>query len=282
MHRLTYVSARGDEVALDGPGAYVGTAPDLRGRSWSYTLGYRALTGVSRETREVSLNARFFDPSQANTLRRAADRDVYDGTPGELVVGTPSERASGAGWRQRAYIVKSEPDTVTRSAASAKLTCVLLDGAWRRAHTLRFNRGGSLTDGKGYPHGYPYSYGTAEGITRISSVGTMPGPVSLTVYGPATSPSVKVGGNVFSVDCSVPSGGYLVVDGVDLTVTLVNGYGERENRLADAVRGTGKGSGQYIFEQVGGNGDVPVSWDGAFGFDLTWWEQEGEPPWSER
>ena len=60
MHRLTYVSARGDEVALDGPGAYVGTAPDLRGRSWSYTLGYRALTGVSYEEDDVFVYEWFF------------------------------------------------------------------------------------------------------------------------------------------------------------------------------------------------------------------------------
>lgn len=274
MSSLAYVSARGERIELDGPGSYVGTAPDLRGRAWSYSIGYRALTGVSREAREVSIDAWFLDLAQADALRRAADRDVYDGTPGELV-------AQGE-WRQRAYIVASAPDSINGRELSSKLTCVLLDGAWRRAHTLRFNKGGSLTDGKSYPHGYPYSYGTAEGVTRISSVGTMPGPVSLIVYGPATSPSLTVGGNRFAVDCSVPSGGYLAVDGVNLTVELVNAYGERENRLADAVRGTGKGSGEYIFEQVGGDGDVLVSWDGTFGFDLTWWEQEGEPPWSER
>lgn len=270
--RLFYVSARGERLSLDGEGAFTGTAAEMRGRSWSYELGHRGITGQSRPARTVDVDVAFTDPGKADELRRIADRDVHDGTPGAVEV--------GGRWTQRAYVLGFEPDLVYRGFVKGSLTVALLDGAWRRPHVIELRPGGAASDGKGHPYAYPYSYGLAEGVGRIMSVGSMPGPVSITVYGPATDPSVTIGGNRFAVECSVPAGGHLDIDGVALTVTLVNAYGERENRLADAVRGTGRGGGEYIFEEVGGDGEVLVSWPGTFGADVTWWEQEGEPPWS--
>lgn len=267
-----YVSARGERADLNVPGADVGSAAALRGHVWSYELGNRVITGQSRPARTVDVEVSFGDPARADALRRAADRDVHDGTPGTI-------EADGQ-WVQRAYVLGFEPESIGGDHVRGTMTVALLDGAWRRPHVIELRPGGATTDGKGHPYAYPYSYGFAEGFGRIVSVGSMPGPVSITVYGPATDPSVTIGGNRFAVSCSVPSGGHLDIDGVALTVTLVNAYGERENRLADAVRGTGRGGGEYIFEEVGGSGEVLVSWPGTFGADVTWWEQEGEPPWA--
>ena len=41
----------------------------------------------------------------------------------------------------------------------------------------------------------------------------------------------------------------------------------------------GQGGGEYIF-QPASPGTHEVEWDRSFGFDLTWYEEEGEPPWS--
>lgn len=85
--RVEYVpGSGGDPIRLDGAGAFIGTAPGLRSREWTRTLGYRWVSGVSRDAREASVAVGFTDPAAADALRRAADRDVYGGTPGELVV----------------------------------------------------------------------------------------------------------------------------------------------------------------------------------------------------
>ena len=39
-------------VNLDGDGAWVGTAPAMRGRAWSYSLGARRISAVARKARE--------------------------------------------------------------------------------------------------------------------------------------------------------------------------------------------------------------------------------------
>ena len=86
MHRLSYVPGSGGEpVCMDCPGALSGTADGLRGRAWSYTLGYRGVMGASRPARECPVEVAFLDESAADELRRVADRDVADGTPGTLV-----------------------------------------------------------------------------------------------------------------------------------------------------------------------------------------------------
>lgn len=268
---FSYISARGERIRLNASGADIGPAAALRGREWSYEIGHRGIAAQSRPARVVEVEASFQDLSVADALRRAADRDVHDGTPGKI-------EAVGR-WTQRAYVLAFKPDSIGEAYVRGSLSIALLDGSWRRPHVVELRPGGAASDGKGHPYAYPYSYGLAEGVGRIMSVGSMPGPVSITVFGPATDPSVTIGGNRFAVKCSVPAGGHLVIDGIALTVELVNAYGTRENKLADAVRGSGRGGGEYIFEEVGGDGEVLVSWPGTFGADVTWWEQEGEPPW---
>lgn len=271
---MTYESPSARRTFNLGSGAArrYGRGDTLRSRSWSYDIGYRGISQVYRGAREVKVSLTVRDLALADAMANAFDEDVLSSRPGTVRVGE---------WEQRAYVTKSDCETATDGFADLKLTVVLLDGMWRIPHQLVFRPGGdSRTDGKGYPLGYPYSYGLYEGIGHIEAVGSLPGPVSFTVYGPATNPAITVGGNVYQVRVSVPQGGYLVVDGIEATCTLVTEWGQSTNVLSQAVRGTGKGSGEYIFEEVGGEGDVTVSWDGSFGFDLTWWEQAGEPTWT--
>ena len=104
-----YVSARGERADLNVPGADVGSAAALRGHVWSYELGNRVITGQSRPARTVDVEVSFGDPARADALRRAADRDVHDGTPGTI-------EADGQ-WVQRAYVLGFEP------SPSAATTC---------------------------------------------------------------------------------------------------------------------------------------------------------------
>lgn len=269
---LSYASFSGEVIALDGADVRrIDGGDAMRSYSWGYELGAGSISSQAIAPQERTIEVRVADLAEADRMRRAFAADVRAGRPGEFRYGE---------WVKRGYVTGEEAASYRPSSLVMKLSVLLLDGMWRRPRVISLRPGGSLADGKGYPHAFPYSYGLAEGFTRIADVGNLPGPVNIIVYGPATNPSVTIGGNRFAVDCSVPSGGYLEIDGVNLTVALVNSYGERENRLADAVRGSGVGSGEYIFEQVGGDGEVMISWPGTFGTDITYWEQEVAAPWT--
>lgn len=274
MHSLRYISG-GEGVSLDGPVTFAGTAAGIRGRSWAYSIGYRSLAGVSRPARECSLSVAFADAAEADRLRRLADRDMRDGTPGKL---------EADGWEQRCYIVKSEVGAVFGGYHSAELTVVLLDGVWRKGHTVAFER---LTaepgdgDSLDLPYDLPYDIAAPSPRDRFDAGEWGETPLRLVFYGPCIDPSVRIDGNMYRVEAVVPEGGHLVVDPLasPRSVTLVNADGSAVDVFSKARRGDGLGGGEYIFEPVR-PGTHEVDWDRSFGFDLTWYEEEGEPPWS--
>lgn len=276
MHRLSYISGTGAaEVCLDCRSALAGTAEGVRGREWGYSIGYRSIAAATRAARECSMSVTFLDLSVADELRRLADRDVAMATPGTLAID---------GWSQRAYIIAADPSSISRAHMAAKLTVVLLDGVWRKGHTIAFEQL-TATSGDGefldLPYDLPYDLGVPS-TRRYVDVGEWgAAPLRFFVYGPCVNPAVRIDGNWYRVDVTVPDGGYLVVDplATPRSVTLVAADGSTTDAFAKARRGNGSGSGEYIF-QPASPGVHEVEWDRSFGFDITWYEEEGEPPWS--
>lgn len=276
MHRLSYISGTGAaEVCLDCRSALAGTAEGVRGREWGYSIGYRSIAAATRAARECSMSVTFLDLSVADELRRLADRDVAMATPGTLAID---------GWSQRAYITAADPSSISRAHMAAKLTVVLLDGVWRKGHTVAFEQL-TATSGDGefldLPYDLPYDLGVPS-TRRYVDVGEWgAAPLRFVFYGPCVNPAVRIDGNWYRVDVTVPDGGYLVVDplATPRSVTLVAADGSTTDAFAKARRGNGSGSGEYIF-QPASPGVHEVEWDRSFGFDLTWYEEEGEPPWS--
>ncbi|WP_333790044.1 hypothetical protein [Parolsenella catena] len=276
MHRLSYISGTGAaEVCLDCRSALAGTAEGVRGREWGYSIGYRSIAAATRAARECSLSVTFLDLAVADELRRLADRDVSRATPGTLTID---------GWAQRAYVTKAEPSSISRDHAAICLTVVLLDGVWRKGHTVSFEPL-TATQGDGdsldLPYDLPHDLGAPSARSYIDVGEWGAAPLKLTIYGPCTNPAVRIDGNWYRVDATVPDGGYLVVDplAVPRSVTLVNADGSTVDAFPKAHRGDGLGSGEYIFQPASA-GTHEVYWDKSFGFDLTWYEEEGEPPWS--
>lgn len=276
MRRLSYISGTGAaEVCLDCRSALAGTAEGVRGREWGYSIGYRSIAAATRAARECSMSVTFLDLSVADELRRLADRDVAMATPGTLAVD---------GWSQRAYITAADPSSISRAHMAAKLTVVLLDGVWRKGHTVAFEL---LTAAAGdgefldLPYDLPHDLGVPSTRRYVDIAGWGAAPLRFTVYGPCVNPAIRIDGNWYRVDVTVPDGGYLVVDplATPRSVTVVGPDGSVTDAFPEARRGNGLGGGEYIF-QPASPGTHEVEWDRSFGFDLTWYEEEGEPPWS--
>lgn len=278
MHRLTYTSSTGKVIDLDAAGAYVGTAPKLRSRVWSYELSWRSAYGVSRDAREATVDA-YLSPEAADALREQADHDMADSSPGRLTF--------DGEWYQRAYLAKSDVSEVYgRRGIKTELTFLLLDGAWRREVTTDFYAN-EVSDGSAldYPHDFDYDYGGSGANRTITVAGLVPADCRLTVYGPVTNPRITVSQgtftNVYKADVEVPGGSRLVIDGSSYpkSIQLIGTYGEVEDKFASGLRGEGAGSGSYCFEPLR-PGTSSVAWDGSFGFIMTHYQEEGEPPWS--
>ncbi len=270
MNRLTYFSAAMQkEYSMDGVLAYAGTALDLRGNIWQYSLSTHDITGVTRIAREETFTLTTVSYEQMNELEQAYTVDVENGTPGILKIDD---------WQQSAYIVKTEASLVSPRVLQLKLTAVLLAGQWHRDTTVNFATSyASVTDDEwlNYPHDFPLNYGKQFDYARKLNVGTLStAPVSLTVYGPVVNPSITIGGNIYTVNTSVPTGGVLKVDGLNRTVTLYDANGVASNVFSKAVMR----QGENIFAELP-NGDSDVAWSRSFIFDITVHETSGAPLW---
>lgn len=273
MLDIRYESSAGVSVALNS-GVYVGRPNDLFSREWDYKIGYRALATASRGARKVSFKAFFADMAQADVFRRCADADMQKGMPGTLRV---------EGWFQRCFVVASEVDGIGSDFFAAKLTLVLLDGVWRRGHTVSFEPfTASSGDGEflDLPYDLPYDLGAPSRQRYFDGPEWGDAPLRFIIYGPAVNPAIRIGGNWYKAELTVPEGGYLVIDPIAYprSVTLVNMDDSTIDMFAKASRGEGLGSGEYIF-QPASPGTQEVDWNGSFGFDVTWYEEEGEPVW---
>lgn len=274
MNQLEYIPGNGGaSVQLDGPDAFVGIAENLRSREWERELGYRDLTSATRPAREVDVTFNA-DYATADALRRVADADVMARTPGTFVAQNE--------WRQRGYVLASQPSDIHFGRLSTELRIALLDGAWWRLVQRTFAIDTSGGDGAylDYPFDYEYDYQKTSYTGSVTPSVLTPSDVYIVVYGPAVNPYVIVGGNRYEVDVTVPAGGYLTVDGRDKTIQLTLADGTVQNAFSYGVRGGGAGGGSYIFERIPA-GTSEVTFDGSFGFDLGWYEEEGEPPWNQ-
>lgn len=271
---LDYVSGYdGSTVQLGDGLMHVGEAVDVRSRQWSYTLGRNCIAGAMRAAREVAADLTCIGLEQLDRARHIFDRDVQTGAGGELVY--------AGEWRTRALVVAQSPSEVCRDLVTAALTIVLMDGVWRRKHEMHVPMPSTVAGGGGldYPHDYPYDYARPEPPKNVRASEWGESAVGLRIYGPATNPAVTIGGNTYQIMREVADTERIEVDGLHRTVELVTLYGHRINVAGDAVRGRGAGGGSYIFQPLP-PGESPVSSDGSFAFDLIWYDEEGEPPWS--
>lgn len=273
MQTLKYECAtNGDTLYFEGP-VYGETMPGLRGRAWSYTTGLRNLSGVNRSSREISVDIKTTSLSELDRLRHLSDADMANNTPGKLIADEQ--------WEANAYIVASEPQDITPDYVSVTLTIILLEGLWRRWDTVKSFTisGGTDTEWLDLPCDLPADLMGARLTMTLTNPQLTPMPWRLIIYGPASNPYIQTPDNTYEVDVTIPDGGYLTIDSVDKTVILTASNGDTTDCFGDALRGTGKDGGTYIFQPLPA-GTTPITWPNSFNFDMQLCEEESEPPWT--
>lgn len=277
---LTYTSANDKrtfefdwrETGVSVFGRY-GTTDAMRQSEWDYELGYYTLTGAYRKAVTRTIDVFAYDLEELDALDVYAGADMYAETPGEFEY---------FGWKQAGYVVKIETKQVYGHAVDVTLTLAFIDGVWRKGNSIQLapiEQTGSDFEHH-YPYGYPYGYPLASASRRLPKVNVGTAPVTITVFGPATNPSVNLGGNVYAVDVTIASTSRLIIDGVAGTCYMIDASGYETNCLPYAHLGAGEGSGEYIFERLGIGDSKSITWDGSYGVDVTVWDERGSVPWT--
>lgn len=127
---------------------------------------------------------------------------------------------------------------------------------------------------KSPPYGYPYDY-LAEDSTHmtITNNAITDAAVVIIINGYAYNPSVRIGSNLYEFDLTVERGEYLKIDGLNKEAVLVDLAGNSESVFGY------RNKEHDLFAKIP-EGNNAVSWNGAFEFTVTLYEERTEPKWN--
>jgi len=277
MHSLTYRSGSNCQtINLDCLSLRVGQLGPLRGRSWQYTLAAHHAISRTRVAKEIELELTSQDLDKLTEFINLADDDFNSQDDGILTV--------NGEWFQRVAIPTDETNGIYNPRLQqVKLHVILLEGRWRRETLVSVqpvDASAMSTTYFDFNVDYPFDYTLLKDTsTRLNNGSQVAQPVGITIYGYALNPYITIDRNTYSVDVTVAEGSRLEIDPIQSTVTLIDSGGRKTNVAANAERGTGEGSGKYIFHKIR-PGSKTVSWPNSFSFDLHQYEERTALPWN--
>jgi hypothetical protein len=260
---------------IDPAGLMVKRIEPLRTHAWEVELAAHGIDSASLNASSVQLEATCADLNVLDVAGELFDADV------KAVASSRSKADSGLltvdGWSQTALVTGIEPSYDSPGPAKYTLTVALLDGLWRKRDDVQHFWSDALQPGLDldYPHDYMPTTRNASVVN--SAVSAMP--FEMVIYGPVSEPSITMGGNTYELHMDIPSGAYVTINSVEgqRSIVMTAENGDLTNVFAKGERGTGMGSGSYIFEPLP-SGEHQVQWKG-FGFDLTVIRERSVPAW---
>lgn len=149
--------------------------------------------------------------------------------------------------------------------------------AWIKPVTASFYPGNSADSQDGstdYPYDYEYDYaGSKTGVGYFALDHYTNCDFEMVIYGPVVNPVININEHPYIVYTSVNSGEYLVINSENAEVYKVLNTGERIS-VYDL-----RGKDYSVFNKLPA-GNLVISWNGSFGFDITAFVERSEPLWN--
>lgn len=269
---MKYTNSRGDVFEFGDITKVYLDESDLFDYEWDLVTSQSSVVGATRVLEKKDIKILFLndtDPSYINRFLDIVDYDVRVRMPGLLEVD---------GYSRKCLIYSSKGDEQywKPGLMYRQLTAVMVDPDWMMSTEYVFESGEENNSGAvNYPYNYPHNYSAPAKAESVVNGNTSPSDFILRIYGPAVNPSVRIGGNLYSVNVDVDSGGYLTIDSSNNTIVNRTNYGEETNVFDPAIIGR-RGSGSFIFEKINPGVNL-VEWSRAYKIALTIIEGRSEP-----
>lgn len=277
-----YTNNRNESIEFGGSEDYLHQFENsIRNAKWDYETTNGQVTDFYHDPVELELKIGIAADTEAEGLAlrdrimEIAERDVLDNKAGQLEIN---------GWHLNCFIVGRDYEEWWWDGRICEITFTILttEQVWYREKTYHFFLDTSDSSGYeylDYPHDYPHDFNSGlSKVKQLLNASMAPADVIIRMYGPATNPYVNIAGNTYGVNATCAIGQYIEINTKAQTVELVKQFGERSNLFASRYAG-GEGSGQYIFAKVP-EGEIIVSSDSTFAYDIIISEFKSEPEWS--
>ena len=281
---VRYVNHEGSAFALQGDGKTFLDVLPLYSFSWDYEL-INDVTGMGGSaagfarfprTMDLELRMRGFSRAQfleqMNALHAITEVDALSAQPGRLWVGDQYISCFLA--------VSGEVESAPRlgNFATQTVTVLVVRPFWCTEQEYTFNPATAEEEspedmGKKYDLRYPYRYGSGLASSTLRNTHYAACPAIITIYGPASSPSVQIAGHTYAVDVTLAASQRLVIDGTTRKIYTVGSDGAETNvfNLRD------KSSDPFAPVPVG---ESPVVYSGEYLMTITLVEQRSQLKWT--
>jgi hypothetical protein len=275
MSTIRYVNHNGDEIDLTQNG-YEIHANDLRDYAWTYALTARP-DGLGSSVKQFGMdskksgvmigiigedNAQF--AARANALLALTEPDVLANVPGKLYLDAQYIRC---------YVVGVEGQSREVAAVENKLTILSVDPFWVIEKTTNFFPiSGTITGGKKFNLKYPYRYGTGYNYQNLYNDHYADTPAKIVFFGPASNPSISIGGQLYGVTATLYDGERIEIDQLGHTVQKIGTTGAVTN-LFDA-----RDKAHDVFAPLP-YGESAVQFYGTSPITVTLYQKRSAPLW---
>lgn len=271
---ITYTNSKNQVIKLGRDTGIWLDENDLFSYEWEYVTAQRRLVAVSRDVTEIPVKLLFLNGESDEIIAHfleVMDYDMRMKSPGTLSV-------NGFERRGVFFQASTEDYMYKRGLMYRDMRFLALDQDWSRRNVFTFDLSvGSVDTQLFYPHDYPHDYGGSPAPSSFENSSAFPSEFLLRIYGPVTNPYVIINGNLYAVNCTVVSGGFLVIDSTDRSsIYNYNAQGVAQNVFDLATAGS-QGSGEYIYELIQ-PGTNQVSKSNNFKIDIEVLDSRSIPP----
>lgn len=122
-----------------------------------------------------------------------------------------------------------------------------------------------------YPYGYDYDYSRPTSGSQHWYIDHYKSSnFKMIIYGPCTNPRITISNHVYQIFDTLSANEYIEIDSRNSTVKKYLANGTVQNIFYK------KGNSSSVFEPIPA-GDILVSWNGEFGFDITVYKERSVP-----
>lgn len=279
---IYYLNSKEQKIELDKWPLVIQEPEQLLSHKWSYKAkstetNNGRIKKFYKNTAEKSATISVFAESKKEYAKlmeyfnEVCEVDVLENSAGRLYMN---------GFYMRCFIFVSEYSDYEEDfyTVEKKITLVSPHPFWIAENSYIFRSDVSLsaTDGKrNLDHPYDFKYDFKSGMIEKAIHNTSIAPVDfeITIYGSCMNPYINIGGETYRVYASLDTGEYLKINSITKKIYKVKVNGEIVNQfnLRDREPDT-------FFRKIQ-PGINAVTWSGAYGVDVTLFEERSEPKW---
>lgn len=272
IEKATYRNHLGEEIRFGENGIYL-NAGSLRDYSWTPVKKNNRISAFDKDVVQKPLPVVIFAASEAdgiaarNRLFEVVEKDVLAMKAGTLEV---------AGYRLECFVTGSAKSEylLSQRYMMVNLTIQTDKPNWYKETTHSFFAETTAEDYEflDYDFDYDIDYMSANNPRVLRNSNFTDTNFKLTIYGACDNPIVYIGGHAYQVNCSVQHGERIVIDSRQKTIVLIDKNRNETNIFNKRNRGS------YIFKKIPA-GNVSMTFDGSFDFDVILFEERSEPKW---